>query len=160
MKHRTINQAAFRYFQVIAFAIMANTAFGETEKHDSQHISVSGVEIYYGIKAANAIIPKSEIAAHDGHMTAQKHASSHSHLVVSLFDSKDGHRITDARVVARVTPLGLGSEEKTLSHMHDNNVISYGNIFTLDDELPNTIHLEIRLNGQEQPITTEFTYRP
>lgn len=126
-----------------------------------QHLSVSGIEIYYGVVPAPVVqdTPAHAKSATGMHGKPNQYADSH-HLVVSLYDSQSGRRITDAAVTATVSALGYRHEEKPLTLMTTGSVQSYGNFFRLSGSDTFRIDLKIQRKGAAAPVAARFNYRP
>jgi hypothetical protein len=80
------------------------------------------------------------------------------HLVVALFDAEGGNRITDAEIEARVEPLGLAAETKTLETMHINRTVTFGNFFRMPISGPYQVLLRIRATGLPDRVEARFEY--
>lgn len=80
------------------------------------------------------------------------------HVVVAVFDAKDGARIGDAAVKARVTGVGAAPVEKKLAPMTLDKTISYGNYFPLGGPGRYRIEIEILRPGSSGPVKTHFEY--
>ena len=80
------------------------------------------------------------------------------HLVAAVFDANTGERISDARVTARVSGLGLVGPEKALEPMSIAGTITYGAYFELPGFDRYTIVLTLNREGTVQPTTLTFTY--
>jgi hypothetical protein len=120
---------------------------------------VNGIAIYLGV------LPSEMIQGHPkGHPEAEMHggipAGEHRyHILVALFDSSSGRRITDAEVTARVSELGLAGPQKKLEPMVIAGTITYGNYFNLPGWGPYRIRLQIRRPGVSRVIETELEYQ-
>ena len=82
------------------------------------------------------------------------------HVLVTLFDSASGERITDADVKARVSPLGLTGPEKDLHPISTAGAICYCDYFELSPTDTYVIKLQIRRPGVPRVIEAEFLHRP
>jgi hypothetical protein len=78
------------------------------------------------------------------------------HLVAAVFDAATSARITDAKVTAKVSALGLSGPQKTLEPMKIADTITYGAFFILTPDLY-TIKVTVERPGT-QPVTLEFKY--
>jgi hypothetical protein len=78
------------------------------------------------------------------------------HLVAAVFDAATSARITDAKVTAKVSALGLSGPQKRLEPMKIADTITYGAFFTLTSDLY-TIKVTVERPGT-QPVTLEFKY--
>jgi hypothetical protein len=80
------------------------------------------------------------------------------HVVIAIFDTKDGSRVTNADVTARVGEIGLASVQKKLERMTIDKTISYGNYFSMGSPGPYRIEIEIRRPGSTSPLKTSFEF--
>jgi hypothetical protein len=80
------------------------------------------------------------------------------HVVIALFDAKDGSRVGDASVKARVGEIGLAPVQKNLERMTIDKTISYGNYFSMGSPGPYRIEIEIIRPGSTGPVKTTFEY--
>lgn len=124
--------------------------------------TVDGIEVFYGVVPAQVVTKSTQ--AHDPKMHGGKlrNPGSH-HLVVSLFDARTGERITDAAVIAAVTPLGMAPTEKRLDAMQINDTTTYGNFFDMPvSSGPFRIALKITRPTipAHEAVRAEFEYRP
>lgn len=121
-----------------------------------QSKTVDGLTVYIGAMPAEIV---------KGHPESHPEASAHGgppsgvheyHFVVAIFDSVSGARISNAKVSARVSGLGLVGPKKTLEPMKIEDTVTYGDYFNLPDKGLYTIDMEI-----ERPAGTvrmEFVY--
>lgn len=119
------------FFCLVFFA---NMAMADDSK---RHLQINGMSVYLGVIPAQ--ITQEHSAMHGG-SADEEHRY---HVLVALFDSKSGKRITDARVKAAVFPLGLERIPKELEAMRGES-LSYGNYFTLHQPELYRIRVEIR----------------
>ena len=124
---------------------------------DSQ--TVGNVLIYLGLLPAPMIL---------GHPPNHPEASMHGgpragageyHVIVALFDAKDGERIIHANVSARVSEIGLAGEEKKLDPMEIAGTVTYGNYFKMGGAGPFHISLDIHGPGEADQISAVFERR-
>ena len=80
------------------------------------------------------------------------------HVVIAVFNTKDGSRVVSAAVKARVTELGLGTVEKKLEPMIIEKTTSYGNYFSMGSPGPYRIEVEIVHAGSTTPVKVSFEY--
>lgn len=82
---------------------------------------------------------------------------SQYHVVVAIFDTKDGRRIGESAVTARVTEPGNDSVEKKLEPIVIANTISFGNYFSMSSPGRYRIDITIRRPGAAT-ATAAFEY--
>lgn len=85
-------------------------------------------------------------------------AKRQHHVVVAIFDTKDGSRISDAAVTARVAEAGLAPVEKKLRFMTIDKAASFGNYFSMGSPGLYRIDIEIRRPDSTTPAITSFEY--
>jgi len=123
---------------------------------DSQ--TVGNVEIYLGLMPAEMIRghpPQHTESSMHGGVSA---ASGDYHVLIALFDARNGKRITGARVSARVSEIGLSGQEKPLQPMQIAGTETYGNYFSMAGNGPFRIDIVIRLPGESQDIKAQFEH--
>ena len=129
-----------RMFQILCstllFMALAPWPAATAADSSSETKTVGGIKFYVGILPSEMVLghPKehSESSMHGGPSAR----SGQYHIVVALFDAATERRISDAQVRARVTPLGMGGEEKALEAMPIGNAPSYGNFFNMPGKGP------------------------
>jgi cytochrome c5 len=119
-----------------------------------------GTEIHLGVMSAESIRAQyskgtSEASMHGG-IPAGK---GYYHLNVSLFDSKTGAAITDARVEASAKEPVSGGQTKRLELVTFNNAKSYGNYFRMTSDNPYTVTVRIRRPGAPRAIEATFDFK-
>ena len=120
--------------------------------------SAGNLSVYLGVLPAEMALGNSpehpEGKMHGGvPSTRRQH-----HVVVAVFDTKDGSRITNAEVTARVGEIGLAQTQKKLERMAINETISYGNYFSMGSPGSYRIEIEILQRGSTGPVKTAFEY--
>ena len=151
-KSRTLRRSLWCVATILllgATAVHAQTA---------QPIRAAGMELFYGV------IPAAIILGHpEGHAERKMHdgvpkGGGQHHLLISIFDSKNGERIGNAAVKAKVAEVGLGGQEKTLEPMPFAGSVTYGNYFSMSAPGPYRIEIEILQPGAISPVKTGFEY--
>lgn len=120
--------------------------------------TAGNVAVYLGVLPADMVLGHSlehpEGKMHGGVPSAKRQ----HHVMVAIFGTKDGSRIGNAAVTARVTEVGLGSVEKKLELMTIDKAASYGNYFSMGSPGPYRIDIEIRRPDSTTPAKTSFEY--
>lgn len=120
---------------------------------------VDGIGIYLGVVPTDLIMKHpmehTERAMHGG-VPLGRH---HHHVMVALFESKTGDRITDAKVTADVAELGLAGHTKELEPMTIAGAPTYGNYFDLGVSGVYRILVRVRGSGLAHIIEAEFEYK-
>jgi len=82
------------------------------------------------------------------------------HIVVAIFDTRNGARIEEAKVTATVSGLGhVGTKTIELQPMAIAGTITYGNFVTLLGTDRYDIHLQISVPGRQHPVQVGFEYQ-
>ena len=127
-------------------------------KTDRNHMSVAGMEIFFGLVSAKSMrsYPKdsAERTMHGGVPAG----SGYYHANVSLFASANNTPITDAKVDLKVERLGLGSESKRLEPMSIGSS-SYGGYFKMTGPTPYRFTVRVRTPGSSQATEAVFERR-
>jgi len=127
---------------------------------DENYRVADNLAIYLGILPA-AIVrghPKDhpEASMQDG---ASGGAHQH-HIVVAIFDARNGARIENAGVTATVSGLShVGTKTIELQPMAIAETITYGNFVTLLGTDRYDIRLQISVPGREHPVQVGFEYQ-
>lgn len=105
--------------------------------------------LYVGIIPAE--LAQAAVAAHarpTPHITAVPNVRNRHHVVVALFDTRSGRRITDAKVVARLRgPVGP-PVVKPLEPMRVGDAMSYGNVFVISEMPGHRFDLQVSYGWQ------------
>lgn len=121
--------------------------------------TVGNVIIYMGLLPAEMI---------RGHPNQHPEATMHGgmpggtgeyHLVIALFNARNGQRISNAEVWARVSEVGLAGEEQKLEPMLIAGTETYGNFVRMVGAAQFRISLRIRIPGEADEIKAEFDHR-
>jgi hypothetical protein len=118
--------------------------------------TAEGLTVYLGAMPAEII--RGHPTSHpEGGVHGGPPRSPHSyHLVVAIFETATGARVSDAKVVARVSSLGLAGVRKPLEPMHIADTITYGNYFDLPDKERYRINVEVE--RPQGTVRFEFAY--
>ena len=119
-----------------------------------RHQQVNGMDVYLGV------IPSQLISGNHPDMHALRASGYYEyHIMVALFDSKTGSRITDATVRANLPASVLTETSEVLEVMHINGVISYGNFFRMTISGEYRIKVMIERPGMDGTDTVYFIYQ-
>lgn len=82
------------------------------------------------------------------------------HVMVSIFESRTGRRITDATVTARVAALGFSGEKKALEPTAFAGNVLYTGLFPMLGRGPFRVDVEFRVpsTAQAEQLTFYFTH--
>ncbi len=124
-----------------------------TAGHASGHLTAPGIEVYYGI------VPAALVRGHERDHSGKPADPSAWHLVVALYDSATGQRITEADVTARVRQLGGFEQYKTLEPMPVAGAATFGQYFAMPGHDPYLVTLQILRPGADAPVEVRFEHR-
>ena len=135
------------------------TIFAVGTAHSADYFKTAGtLAVYLGVLPAEMTQGHSpehpEGKMHGGVPSSKRQ----HHVVIAVFDTKDGSRITNAEVTARVGEIGLAPVQKKLERMAIDKTISYGNYFSMGSPGPYRIEIEILRPGSSSPVKTGFEY--
>jgi len=140
------------------FAVPALALLLATPANAEHTRNVDGHTVYLGVVPAEII---------RGHEPGQPERRMHGglpyrrgqqHIMVVIFETASGKRITDARVVARVSEPGLAPMQKPLEPMEIAGAMSFGNYFSMGGPGPYRIKVTFELPAVNQKLETEFRY--
>jgi hypothetical protein len=148
-------KAAFGLACSVAAMLIASAALATDI---SGHRVVDGLDVYFGVVPARVLreFPKDsqEAAMHRFiPMGKRKH-----HMLVSLFESDDMQRVTDAQVTVRIREPGFGWTTKHLYPTTLNGNLTYCNYFTFYDNTNYMIGIDVLRRDMPEMITAEFSY--
>ena len=159
-----VEQARMQLQRVLGVAIVVSaiSAFGCGQGSQLPRYSqtVDDMTIDLGVMPAELVQGHStkmgdSKALHGG---TPAYRASH-HIVVALFDSTTGARITDARIRARVADRSDNHEpDRWLEPMQIDGTMTYGNFFLIQGAGEWRIHLEINRPGRSRPTEADFAY--
>jgi len=125
---------------------------------NNQPIRLDGLELFFGIVPAEIL---------RGHPSDHEERSMHGgvprgkgahHLIVSVFDAKTQSRIIDGTVTANVTEVGMATQSRTLEAMSFGGNVSYGNYFSMPNQGPYDIVVNVQRPGDGKAVTVRFQY--
>ena len=119
----------------LSSAATADAGFRKNVGDYSLYLSVMPAQVIRGPVAPEdpAASPYRPPAARDTH-----------HVMVSIFASRDGRRVTDARVAARVAALGFSGEKKPLESTAVAGAVVYGGFFPMTGRGPYRVDVEFQ----------------
>jgi hypothetical protein len=157
MRTRTRNSFRLGYFAAAGAMLIAATLLIRSPIVAAE---IGGAKTAGGLTISVGVVPAEIVkgqhpAGPQVHGRVPKGAHEY-HLVVAVFDAATSARITDAKVTAKVSGLGLSGPQKTLEPMKIADTITYGAFFTLTPDLY-TIRVMVERPGS-QAVTVEFKY--
>ena len=142
---------------ILGVAGVLGCAQSASAADDQFYKTVDGIAVYIGV------LPAEMIKGHpSGHPEATMHgglpAGQHEyHLVVAIFDSSSGQRISDASVKAWVSERGVGGNELVLEPMQIEGTVTYGGFVSFPSTAQYVVHLDIA-RAQAAPVSLDFSY--
>ncbi|CAA6815814.1 MAG: Unknown protein [uncultured Sulfurovum sp.] len=122
--------------------------------HAQRHQIIDGMSIYLGTIPAQ--LTQNYVSMHGG-VTDEEHSY---HIVISIFDTKSGKRITSAKLKTTVALVGDKGNTKDLEPMHE-VLLGYGNYFTMHQAAHYIISTEIsRANTKAKSVAHFIFNRP
>ena len=149
--------ASRRTIQTLLAALALGASFAAPVRAEHSK-NVGGHTVYLGV------VPAEVVKGHEpGHPERQMHGGMPNrrgqyHVMVVIFESANGKRITDARVVARVSEPGLAPVQKQLEPMLIAGAMSFGNYFPMGGAGPYRIKVAFEPATAKQKFETEFRY--
>lgn len=151
-----MNTGTLKFLAWIALALVPSAVFAHVSD-ESQ--SAAGLTVDLGIVPAENIRKRPEdLAAYRMHGGVPSGKSMY-HVMVAVFDTKTGARISDAQVRARVEEVGLTSEDKPLEAMRVVDAVTYGNFFRMAGSGTFRITVQIRLPGETRMTQLRFEHK-
>lgn len=151
-----MNTDTLKLLAWIAFAIVPSAALADAGNETK---SAAGLKVDLGIVPAETIRGRPEEYAEYKMHGGVPSGKSMYHVMVAIFDSDTGARITDAQVRARVEEVGLTSEDKKLEPMRLAGAVTYGNFFRMAGQGTFRITVQIRRPGTTRAIEMQFEHR-
>jgi len=142
------------YKKLFIFLFLMFTSNLATANDSERHKTVDGMSVYFGIVLAQLIHGHGNMHS----ATDNRDGDYTYHILIALFDNKSGKRITDAKIKATVTPLGMKGKSRKLEPMHG-DLVSYGNYFTMPEATPYRISVEIQRIDKGTISIAEFTFK-
>lgn len=139
-----------------AAALMLVVAPSQAEDSGSLNQTVAGVEIYIGVVPA-AMVREHPRQHPEGHMHGGATGRGY-HVMVALFETKIGARITDAQVSARLVSPSQSGQETRLEPMNIAGAQTYGNYLDMMPGGSYQIYISIRRPGLADPIHATFNW--
>ena len=123
------------------------------------HRSAGGLSVYLGVLPA-ALVGRGDIQDHpEAEMHDGAPGGGHDqHVMVAIFNLATGERVEDAKVEARVTPLGLAGVRRVLEPMIIADTVTFGNYFAMQGDGQYQIRVSVVPAGAPRPVVLEFSY--
>ncbi len=163
--------AKFPVYLLFLAAFLVNVS-AAVAADSERHQRVDGMDVYLGVMPSQMIMKHPRMHGIVGlpqdqqltlpdqpHIQGMVPASTHRyHVLVALFDSASGKRITDAKVAATVQAPGLTAKEQKLEPMHTEGALSYGYHFLMLNPGQYKILIDIQRPGAERLTRVNFIY--
>lgn len=144
---------------MMTWLALVMAAFTGTAAAADFYKTTGNIAVYLGVLPSELVQGHSpEHPENMQHGWAPSAKLSH-HVVVAVFDTKDGSRITHAEVSARVGAIGLAPTSKKLERITIDKSVSYGNYFAMTSPGPYRIDVEVVWPpSATSPVKTSFEY--
>ena len=144
---------------IVAMLLVQNLITSPARSEEpAQRITSHGLTVYFGVVPA-AIAEGIARAQDERNMHGPQPTAAHSHhLIVAIFNSVTGERVTDATVTAKITQPGFEPPEKPLEPMKIADTVTYGNFFDLSRPGVYRIRLSVSRTGTARPIMIDLLY--
>jgi hypothetical protein len=143
---------------VLALSLLIGSAV-RARADETGYRVVDNVLVYLGV------IPAAMIRGHPaGHPESLMHGgvpagADEYHVLISLFNAKTYERISNAKVTARVSEVGLSGVEKNLEPMQIAGTTTFGNYFEMTGMGPFRIEVSVDIPGAQEEINVAFEHR-
>jgi hypothetical protein len=148
-----VSPAVFGLCTALAMAVPANAS---NITHD---MTVDGIRVFYGLVPVswfNSFPPGSEETYK--HASRPKRAGNY-HLVVAVFEAGTMTRIADARVVAKVSEIGMGEVVRKLEPTELGGATTYCGYFLLPEHVEYSLKIDVTRSDMPRTITADFTWK-
>lgn len=141
----------YKKLLVLLFLVFAtNVAIADGSQ---RHQKVDGMSVYLGVIPAQ--LTQEHYKMHGG-VIKDDHTY---HLNIAVFNDKTKKRISDAKIEATVSALGMSGKSKILEPMHGGELLSYGNYFTMYDTTQYRIKVTIDRGNKGGKSMVEFMFK-
>jgi len=138
---------------LIVFLAVFSTASVAIAAGSAHYQRVDDVDFYLAVIPAEITRGRSALSE-----KFKAHETSY-HIIISLFDSSTGNRITDAAVNAIVSRSGgMVKQNKTLEPMLIMDASSYGNYFLMSEPGKYHLHFKVQTPSRKYEITSDFFF--
>ena len=151
---------ANRLFAIAVAVALALTASAAAAEQLGQSVVAGGVLVYLGVMPSSTLSGDAEHYGDHNMQCPVPGGHDNYHVMVALFDSATGERITDADVHGRVSPIGLVGPRKHFGAVQVAGAVTYCNYFDPPPTDAYDIDMEIRRTGSPDVIEASFRYRP
>lgn len=161
MKNRYRQALSRERLSIIALTLSAGFALPGVAAEEATFRQTAGeYSIYLAVMPRELITGPAAVESDRTRIFQQAAARDTHHLMVSIFESRSGRRITDAAVAARVAGLGFSGEKKTLMPTALAGSVLYTGLFPMIERGPFRIDVEFRVPSTVQlgQVTFYFTH--
>lgn len=160
MQRASIRRPCVGFAAIVALVIAFSSAAlaDDTQSAAGQSIVSHGLTVYLGVVPA-AIARGIEKGHGDPTMHGGTALGKRAyHVMVAVFNSVTGERITDATVTAGVSRTGSEEKRQPLEPMTIANAATYGNFFEFPGDGMYRIRLTITRKETSRPVQIDFRY--
>lgn len=123
-----------------------------------QSATAGGVTVYLGVVPAEIVKGLAAGGTTERPMHGHIPKGAHEyHVMAAVFDATTGERVSDAKVTAQISGLGLSGSSKPLEPMQIAGTTTYGAFFDLPGFDIYAVKLTVERGGAK-PVTLDFKY--
>lgn len=141
---------------VVLFSALPGFVYAQEGPADAERrLQVDGYEVFLGV------VPSEVALAQHGQLHQDRPEGRNSfHVLVSIF-TREGRRVKEAEVKARVSPLGIVGLEQSLeaTRIPSTDFVSFGGFFEMKDPGLYRIEVRFRPQGEKDFRTARFVHR-
>lgn len=131
------------------------------------HMAVSqkadGTQVYIGFMLTRKLVQSAQLnpRVYGAHGTQPVPLGRHKyHMIIAVFDTASGKRITDAKLKVRIAPLAFGASFVDLVRMETAGAVGYCGFFDMPPHDLYIIDLRIKRRDRAEEITMRFKHEP
>jgi len=167
--HYVLLRAGLSVGQTVSMLMLVGLLFGAIGI-GAWRFGVADSVLFYGALSVYAVylavmpaeVIRGPLAPDDAAASPYRSAEARDthHVMVSIFETRDRRRVTDARVMARVAALGFSGEKKALEPTAVAGAAVYGGFFPMMGRGPYRVDIEFRAppRAQRQHASFYFTH--
>jgi len=121
-------------------------------------LSKNGLTVYLGVAPAEIVKGPSAHSVERPMHGRVPNGPHEYHVLAAIFDAATGDRVSNARVTAQVSGIGLAGAKKKLEPMQIASTTTYGGFFDVPGFDLYTVRLTIARPGEPQPVVFNFKY--
>ena len=144
---------------IIALTLAAGLALpGAAAEEATFRQTVGAYSVYLAVMPRELITGPALVEPDSTRIFQQAAPRDTHHVMVSIFESRTGRRITDATVAARVAALGFSGEKKALEPTAFAGSVLYTSLFPMIGRGPFRVDVEFRVPSTAQAGQLRFYF--